>query len=152
MGLRRYIRKPFLILLATVVFFPTVVNAAISVYEPELQKMRSWTQPQPDDFYSISMFGIDDYLYYNNWDIEVDGVVKGQMILMRPKSASELGRTFAHPTKVRAWAQTFNGNPDFVEQQMNIKITPIEQVVTGKIIKRAYSRDIARFSGALINI
>ncbi|MGE6755982.1 PKD domain-containing protein [Rossellomorea sp. NPDC071047] len=144
------------ILLCVLLIGPLFINikayAYIDTYEPNIKKMNSWISPSPESFYTIESFALSDYLHYNNWKVEVDGAIKGEMTLMRPVSDSSAGRTFAHPSQLKEWGKIFNGNPDYVEERLNSILTRIVHNVTGEPIYRAYSRDIASASGALLSI
>jgi hypothetical protein len=111
--------------------------------------------------YTINRFpNTTDYYYHDTWPVflSVDKISptatpRGYMMLQKPQNPalSNLGRTFAAPVYVRDWAELFNGNPDFVEDYFyNGGYTSIIDQKTKREYLRAYSRDIARESGASI--
>lgn len=126
---------------------PNIGRAAIEVIEPNIPK-GDWKDPQKSHVYEITNSNQTRFIYTEDWDIEVDGNIKGKMMLMRPKSNNALGLTFAHQNTIREWAEAFNGNPSFVASQ-----TPSE-VFTNLhypgAYDRYYSRTIAEFSGAKV--
>ncbi|OAH58662.1 hypothetical protein AWH48_16830 [Domibacillus aminovorans] len=139
----------FFIITILCLFIPTLPASALDVNEPDIKKMSSWKNPKSTEFYTIGITKKDDYLYYSNWKVRVDNSEKGSMVLMRSKDNPEAGLTFAHPSQVSQWAGFFNGNKDYVGQQA---LTSIKQTFGSHRVDRAYSRDIARYSGAKIDI
>lgn len=103
--------------------------------------------------YKIDDFQGDyDYFYRKRWEVHVDGAMRGYMALLMPKGdSSDKGRTFAHMDNVRAWATAFNGNPDYVYNDLLNRQKAIRSSA-GKTFYRPYSRDIAEASGAIISI
>ncbi|WP_018395864.1 PKD domain-containing protein [Bacillus sp. 37MA] len=139
----------FFIITILCLFIPTLPASALDVNEPDIKKMSSWKNPKSTEFYTIGITKKDDYLYYSDWKVRVDNSEKGSMVLMRSKDNPEAGLTFAHPSQVSQWAGFFNGNKDYVGQQA---LTSIKQTFGSQRVDRAYSRDIARYSGAKIDI
>lgn len=99
--------------------------------------------------YKITKFSTLDYYYRENWDVKVDGVSKGQMVLMVPPGLnSNEGRTFADYSTLYSWGAAFGGNPDHVREQA--QSTTIRRVNDGVNFSRYYSVDIGRLAGAKV--
>lgn len=103
-----------------------------------------------------------DYMNDMNWYVEVQGYnfkqkmankrIGKMMTLLRPISDGSMGRMTALPKDAEFWAQHFNGNKEFVARK---SITAPMKVInnnTRKTYNRLYIRDLARWSGATINI
>ncbi|MED4885406.1 hypothetical protein [Bacillus smithii] len=112
--------------------------------------------------YTINQFpDTTDYYYHDTWPVFLSGdkisptaTPRGYMMLQKPQdpALSNLGRTFAYPDLVKDWALVFNGNPDFVENYFyNGGYYTLTDQKTKQKYLRAYSRDIARWSGANIS-
>ncbi|MEK4951947.1 PKD domain-containing protein [Bacillus sp. FSL W8-1127] len=112
--------------------------------------------------YTIDFPVTKDYYYHDTWPVFLSGdkisptaTPRGYMMLQKPQNPalSNLGRTFAYPDLVRDWALVFNGNPDFVENFFyNGGYYTLTNQKTKREYLRAYSRDIARESGANISM
>lgn len=109
----------------------------------------------PTLFYRLDNQGIGgnftDYMYESNWFSSVDGSDTGKkLILMRPRSSSALGRTLAQPGDISWWASKLNGNPNYVQRFHNSFPTKVINMVDESSYNRAYSRDLAKWSGAIL--
>ncbi len=94
-----------------------------------------------------------DYIYEANWSVRIDGVDSSKrMMLMRPRSSEGDGRTLAQPADVSWWGGQLNGNPTFVQRKYGSGYTSIKNMVDGTTYRRAYSRDLGEWSGAIIRI
>ncbi|MEK4031314.1 hypothetical protein MKZ02_22685 [Pseudobacillus sp. FSL P4-0506] len=139
---------PFLLLMiAFLIVQPIIGQAAIGVVEPNIPK-GNWVNPQKSHVYEITNSNETRFIYTEDWDIEVDGAVKGKMMLMRPKSNNALGLTFAHQNTLRQWAEAFNGNPDFVASRTPSEV--LTNIHYPGSYNRFYSRKIAEMSGAKV--
>lgn len=140
------IKKFFIISMALVLIFssfpPIETQAAIPVVEDGMPTSNT-------NKYKITEFGTYEYYLRENWDVKVDGITKGKMALFVPQgSNSNLGRTMAHKSTLQQWGSAFNGNPDYVNDEISRKATLIERFNDGKFFNRYYSVYIAQYSGA----
>lgn len=105
---------------------------------------------------------LGDYMNDMNWYVDIQGYtikkprararMSELMTLLRPLSDGSLGRMFATPSRVANWGELFNGNRSYVTTMYNRYPTNVVDNTTKKVVKRAYIRDIAEWSGATVAI
>lgn len=101
----------------------------------------------------------DDYMNDMNYMVKVKGyqhkkplalVERGWMPLLRPLSNGSAGRLFF--TDLDYWILQFNGDKSLVERNAKKSPITIKENLTGKLFNKYYIRDIARYSGATVEI
>ncbi|MFS0783371.1 hypothetical protein [Bacillus sp. 1P06AnD] len=157
------LKYSLIILICALLILSGLPISTFAAYPPEAlrsldNQIKMSTQEQwtlGDKNYQYRITGSDfynaDFMYESNWYVAIDKIRNTKMMmLMRPRSKQQSGRTFAQNQDVSYWAKAFNGNVDFVTKTANEEPTRIRSVLTNDLITRSYSRDIAKWSGAKV--
>lgn len=146
-GKKRNIKKLVTMILVTLlvitIFSPVNTSANIGVVQDGIPINST------NDYLIDKFPGGYKYKARENWNVMVNGTKRGEMTLFVPPGEdSNLGRTMAHLSTVRQWGEVFNGNPQYVIDEMSNSATSIFRLNDQRNFQRYYSVEIARHSGA----
>lgn len=156
-------RKILLFLIIFVLLIPANASAALpngartnidSTFKMTSGMQWNKSENYPTLFYRVNHPSMNrsDYMYEMNWYTSVNNIrTSKNVILMRPRGAGDLGRTFVHPNDLSWWAGQLNGNSSYVQSQGTMNSINISNVYDGHSGRRVYTRDLAKWTGANIS-